>query len=157
MSTLTIKLEGNEGAPVQDRIEVKGGVVPDATVADAVIPLYQAITDLSITEWSSSEDVALTGMTAAEAGSSREVWASMQCLKTDNRPFSFDIPHPKASLVTGVTLAITDAAFTTFSAAFLATTKFNISNGQSLKAAPNIVKGKLMPRSRKHSNPSIPA
>ena len=157
MNTVTLTLEGNEGAPVQDRIEVKAGVVPDATLAGTVIGLYQAITDLSVTAWSSSEEVALTGMTAAEAGSSREVWASMQCLKTDNRPFSFDIPHPKGALVTGITLDITNAAFTTFSAAFLATTKFNISNGQSLKAAPNIVKGKLMPRSRKHSNPSIPA
>lgn len=157
MSTLTVTLKGVQGDPVQDRIEVKAGVVPDATLADAAILLYQAITDLSITDWSSSEDVALTGMTAAEAGCSREVWASMQCLKTDARPFTFDLPQPKAALVTGTTLAITNAAFTNFTAAFLLTTKFNISNGQSLKAAPNIVKGRLMPRSRKHSNPSIPA
>ena len=156
MSTLTLTLEGVQGKPVSDEIEVKAGVVPDQTLADEVIGLYQAITDLSVTGWSSSEDVALTGMTAAEAGSSREVWASLQVLKTNMRPHSFDIPHPKAALVQGSNLLIANAAFTDFTAQFLLTTKFNVSNGESLKAAPNIVKGKLMPRSRKHSNPSIP-
>lgn len=156
MSTLTLNMSGEQGDPVSDRIEVKVGVVPDATLAAEVITAYQKITDLSVTDWTSSEDVALTGMTAAEAGCSREVWASMQCLKTNLRPFSFDLPQPKAALIQGSDLLIANAAFTDFTAEFLATTKFNISNGQSLKAAPNIVKGRLMPRSRKHSNPSIP-
>lgn len=157
MNTITFQISGLQGDGAKDEFEIDATQALNQTYVDSVVDAYHAAFDVGVDKISTSQDVALAGMLATpESGVSHSITGSLTVLKTNLRPHTFDLFPPKNALINGESLITSNAAFPAFTAAFGLATKWYVSRGESLKAAPNIVAGKLNQRNKKHQKMSVP-